>query len=78
MKIISKSAATEHSYILEDKDGKEIYYKEWTNEKGKIIESTAHDCYGNTIYDDDLISQIEAAVDLYLVMCSREGRAKKR
>ena len=63
MKIISKSVTTEHSYILEDKDGKEIYYKEFTNSKGKVIDSTAYDCYGEVNYDDELIQQIEELVD---------------
>ena len=63
MKIKSKSSATHTTYILEDSEGKEIYYEEWTNSKGKVINSTAHDCYGEVIYDDELIQQIEELVD---------------
>ena len=66
MKLVSKYASTKVSYIFENEDGKEIYYEEWLNDSGKVIDSTAYDCYGEIIYDDEIICKIEAFIDVNL------------
>ena len=50
---------TEVEYTLQDETGA-FYYKEWLNEKGKIIDSMLVDKDGYQINDPALLEEVES------------------
>ena len=64
MNIISQESntVTETTYFLED-NGKKLVYKEWLNQKGKVIDEVLRDQNGNDIDDPALLERVQEAVD---------------
>ena len=64
MNIISQesNSVTETTYFLED-NGKKLVYKEWLNQKGKVIDEVLRDQNGNDIDDPALLERVQEAVD---------------
>ena len=61
MELLSKTGmtVTEVEYTLQDETGA-FYYKEWLNEKGKIIDSMLVDKDGYQINDPALLEEVES------------------
>ena len=64
MKLVSK---TEHrvievEYVLDTTKG-QIFYKEWQDERGRVIDAAMRDKDGFEIYDAALFEEIEEYVD---------------
>lgn len=57
-----ESKVTEVTYTLQDNISA-FYYKEWMNEKGKVIDSLLRDKDGNEIDDPILMEQVQELVD---------------
>ena len=49
---------TEETFILQDSEGK-LIYKEWLNEKGKVIDFQLRDKDGFSIDDPELVERIQ-------------------
>jgi len=64
MKLVSKSEVkvTEVYYTLDTSVG-QVYYKEWQDERGRVIDSEITDTEGRKIDDDELLTEIEEYVD---------------
>lgn len=59
----SKSdSITEETFILQGSDGKFIY-KEWLNEKGKVIDFQLRDKDGFSIDDPALVEEIQSFLE---------------
>lgn len=56
------SGVIEHTYFIQDNQGK-IVYKEWVNDSGKVIDSTLRDKDGYEIDDPELMEQVQEFVD---------------
>lgn len=56
------NTVTETTYFLED-NGKKLVYKEWLNQKGKVIDEVLRDQNGNDIDDPALLERVQEAVD---------------
>lgn len=61
MELLGKTGmtVTEVEYTLQDETGA-FYYKEWLNEKGKIIDSMLVDKDGYQINDPALLEEVES------------------
>lgn len=61
MELLNKTGmtVTEVEYTLQDETGA-FYYKEWLNEKGKIIDSMLMDKDGYQINDPSLLEEVES------------------
>ena len=61
MELLSKTGmtVTEVEFTLQDETGA-FYYKEWLNEKGKIIDSMLVDKDGYQINDPALLEEVES------------------
>lgn len=61
MELLSKTGmtVTEVEFTLQDETGA-FYYKEWLNEKGKIIDSMLIDKDGHQINDPVLLEEVES------------------
>lgn len=57
-----ESTVTEVTYTIQDKSTT-LYYKEWLNESGKVIDALLRDKDGQEIDDPLLFEQIEELVD---------------
>ena len=53
---------TEETFILRDSEGK-LIYKEWLNEKGKVIDFQLRDKDGFSIDDPALVEEIQAFLE---------------
>ena len=53
---------TEETFILQDSEGK-LIYKEWLNEKGKVIDFQLRDKDGFSIDDPALVEEIQAFLE---------------
>jgi len=64
MKILNKisSTVTEVTYTLQDETSA-FYYKEWLNEKGKVIDCLLRDKDGHEIDDPALYERVTNFVD---------------
>jgi hypothetical protein len=57
----STQEVVEHTYTLQDEQGK-LIYKEWTS-GGKVIDFTLRDKNGNEIDDANLLEQVQEFID---------------
>ena len=57
-----ESTVTEVTYTLQDETSA-FYYKEWMNQKGKVIDSLLRDKDGHEIDDPELLEQVQELVD---------------
>ena len=53
---------TEETFILQDSEGK-LIYKEWLNEKGKVIDFQLRDKDGFSIDDPALVEEVQAFLE---------------
>ena len=53
---------TEETFILQDSECK-LIYKEWLNEKGKVIDFQLRDKDGFSIYNPALVEEIQAFLE---------------
>ena len=56
------SQVTEHTYTFQDETGR-FFYKEWLDEKGRVIDSLLRDKSGYEIDDPALLARVWDAVD---------------
>jgi hypothetical protein len=59
----SKSTVTEAEYRFQLETGEVVFYKEWLNEEGKVIDCTLRTKSGYEISDPILMEQIQDKVD---------------
>lgn len=59
----SVSTVSEETFNIKLEDGKVIEYKEWFNEKGKVIDAAIKDEGGSEIFDENLLQKIWNFVD---------------
>ena len=64
MNLLNKveSTVTEVVYTLQD-DVSAFYYKEWQDDRGKVINAAIIDKDGHEIYDSVLLEEIEEYLD---------------
>jgi len=65
MKVVKTNTingAREDTYSV-DADGTQLVYKEWVNEKGKVIDCELRDIDGYDIDDADLLEDIQKEID---------------
>jgi hypothetical protein len=64
MELLNKteSTVTEVVYTLQDETSA-FYYKEWQDERGKVINAAMIDKDGHEIYDSALLEEIEEYLD---------------
>jgi hypothetical protein len=58
----TESTVTEVVYTIQDETSA-FYYKEWRDDRGKVIDSLLEDKDGGRIYDEDLLSEVEEYID---------------
>lgn len=65
MELLSKTVetVTEATYVLQHPIEGVIYYKEWLDERGKVIDSIVRSKHGHEIDDTALIHEIWEMVD---------------
>lgn len=56
------SCVEEHTYILQDDNGK-LVYKEWIDEKGEVVDSVLRDKDGYAIEDWELYDKVQNFID---------------
>lgn len=59
----AKSTVTEAEYRFQDTDGSVLVYKEWLNEKGKVIDAVLRSKHGHDIDDPILMERVQDIVD---------------
>jgi hypothetical protein len=59
----SKSTVTESEYRFQLETGEVVFYKEWLDERGKVIDCTLRSKSGYDIDDPALLEQIQDKVD---------------
>ena len=65
MKLLNRNTETgvrEETYTFEDEIGV-LIYKEWLNEKGRVIDEELRDKDGNSLDDPALLERVHEAVD---------------